>query len=499
MAPITVDGLLDHLPAAIRNRLRSARSNDVRETLASFYKTDPQENAETSPPEGERIDLCCAWGVEFYTPAHLADLVKGFRKLGWDGDDPNGPSRDPVAWLNGLRRYQHGGAWMNLGYLTSENSDLPFWGVDKHEALLPACAKYAKAGIYSMSPSLVSVVVCFVFNDETSNLLDAALRTNRKTYATSSLGWHRFNTPRIQKEEHIRQIRADITNQIGNWFSENLPGIFSSGLLDHEIPTCEFVTLGEAEPFPSPKDGQYDYQSYLEILGLRREFDVWESSGLPGLKLKMPNRVGLYPQYHLLLAINESQQKKGMPSYYSSDSRESRIAAVDRPISNLLSFWSIRPMLEGYTQHLSEVRDLAILSPKGSHSSAEILEGVRGDVAFSVDIAAVTSELAMNLEDRVPMVSEIERFEPSDSEFYEPGTLLSQHLEFVVGRQATWLQRTDESLRNQLAQYGSLVGAEENVRLQGKITFLTWVLLLLAGATLVASILGFCMRDGTPL
>ena len=44
----------------------------------------------------------------------------------------------------------------------------------------------------------------------------------------------------------------------------------------------------------------------------------------------------------------------------------------------------------------------------------------------------------------------------------------------AIEERATWLQKTDQSLRDHLTQYGSLLGAKENVRLQRTIRFLTW-------------------------
>ena len=137
----------------------------------------------------------------------------------------------------------------------------------KRVAPLPACASYASAGIYSISPSLVSVVVCFVFNGDTSDSFNKALRTSRQTYLSPIQGGHRLHDVHSQKTDHIRQIRTSISGQIGTWFSENLPGLFSSGILDDDIPTCEFITLRKTEPFPSEMERDSDFQAYLDLLG----------------------------------------------------------------------------------------------------------------------------------------------------------------------------------------------------------------------------------------
>ena len=491
-----VDLSIRLLPTFVRRRLQPLPSHDKQEALDGYRARDPETNADTLPPEDEYIDLCCVWGVEFYTPAHLTQLIDGFRKLGWRADDHADLSRDPESWLRGLRRYQYGGSWMNLGYLVPKDSGPMLFGAEKHAAPLPECAKYASAGIHSISPSLVSVVMCFEFTDEASRLFDNTLRRSRQTYTTPVRRGFQIHDPRTQKTEHIGQIRNGITRQIGKWFSENLPGLFSSGILDYEIPTCEFVTLRKAEPFPTGPVQKNTPFEYLDILGLLRDFDVWKSSETPGLKFRMPRHEKRNPPYHSFLAINEAVHISAMPDMYGSTERGARIANVDEFMPNLLSLWAIEPMLEGYTQYLHKVRDSATSDPKARQAPAKILESIGGNVEYSIDIAAVTSELALQFQEGLPLVFSIETFEPCVDKFYGPKTTLKNRLELIVGKQATWLQGVDKSLRDHLTQYGSLVGAAENVRTQAKITFLTRALLVLAGATLVLTVLSFCMRGG---
>ena len=188
--------LIRSLLPSFRKGLRSRREAVLDEMLAYRRERDPEENVETLPPDGEHIDLCCTWGIEFYTPTHFADLKNGFRKLGWRSDDYPDPHRHPESWLYGLRRHQYGGAWMNLGYLVPKDSGSLLLGADKHIAPLPECAAYASAGIYSISPSLVSVVVCFVFDDTMSRAFDDALRLDRKTYTTPVSRGRQVHGPR---------------------------------------------------------------------------------------------------------------------------------------------------------------------------------------------------------------------------------------------------------------------------------------------------------------
>ena len=203
---------------------------------------DPHENAATAPPDDEFVDLCCLWAVEFYTSDHMDSLVSSFRRLGWAADvDPDSHSTDPVAWLHRLSRFPHGGGCMNLGVLVPQGSDLfpLFPPSHKHGVLLPAGVEYASAGIHDISPSLVSIAICFVFDEHYSARLDIALRTDRQTYTTPTLHGRRIHSPLTQKINHIGQIRTETSRLAAAWFSENLPGLFSSGLLGGALPICE--------------------------------------------------------------------------------------------------------------------------------------------------------------------------------------------------------------------------------------------------------------------
>lgn len=481
-------GKFARLFAIARNRTWTGRKTELEEEWVRDPNSDAQDNVETSPPDDESVELCCVWGIEFYTPTHTPRLIEDLRKLGWGDSDQIDRGRDPETWLKGLRNRQFGGASWNLGYIVPKGAKLPFMGIDRHESSLPASVKYANAGMYAISPSLVAVVMCFVLDEHMSRTFDEILRTYRQTYTTPvKRGW-RIHDPYSQKTEHIERTRAKLTEQTRNWFAEHLPGLFCAKALGHHLPTCEFVTLRKAEPFPASAEGNHHLLGYLGVLGVSRDFDVWRSSGVPGLKLRLPNGLENGLPYHAILAVNEARHKSALPDGFHDASMESRVSHIDRCMQKLLALWSILPMLEGYTKHLNVVRDSIASSPQPHHAPARALDELVMEMAFSVDIAAVTSELKAHTEEHYPFMHGIERFEPFDSQFYEPGTNLGQRLEAVIGKQVSWLQRTDGAVRDQLAQYGTLLGATESVHVQRRIQWLTWVLVVLTLVVLFAAL-----------
>ena len=155
--------MIKQLKESLRKKFNSAQSLPDEDEHKTFWgEGDPGENAETTPPDDEFIDLNCLWVVEFYTPDQRNNLIDGFRKLGWeyeDTDDVN--SRNPVVWLNGPYRRFQGGAWLSLGTLIPEGSERRFLG-PTHRVPLPPGISYAHGKIQNISPSLNCIVICFV-------------------------------------------------------------------------------------------------------------------------------------------------------------------------------------------------------------------------------------------------------------------------------------------------------------------------------------------------
>ncbi len=137
-------------------------------------KFDRKENAETTPPDDEHIALRCVWAVEFYPPSYSNKLLDSFQKLGWNKGD------DPCAWVNNARRYFDGSGSFDLGTIdTAEKPGTSLAG--GRTAPLPPGVDYAVGHLYRLTPSLMCIVMCFVFNAPFQDKFDQVLRTDRKT------------------------------------------------------------------------------------------------------------------------------------------------------------------------------------------------------------------------------------------------------------------------------------------------------------------------------
>ena len=434
-------------------------------SLKKLGENDPVLNERSSPPDDEFIDLCGMWAVEFYTPAHVDTLLAGLRKL--DSKNKNRIDIDlsSISWIQELRQSPDSYGYMEFGESSSS------WPLPPH-------VQYATGALFSLTSSLTCFVIRFVFEKDFSTQFDKALRKKRQTYPKPSGNGNTIYYPEIQKAEHICQIRAEMAELAARWFRENLPGLFSSGILEGNLPICEFVTLRKAEPFPPCSNGNAHSSKYgyLSVLGMNFSFNTWRSEDTPGLKFTISQGRDRGPRHHSILSIKKSNSDK---SVQIKDN-------IDIQIQHLLSRWAILPLLEGYGQHLNAIRDSALSSPKSRQSSTKILETLSHHVSY-IDIAAVTADLISYTQKPSSFSRDLETFKPCDEQHYEADYTLGKALCSAIEERAIWLQKTDQSLREHLTQYGSLLGAKENVRLQRTIRFLTWVILILTLLTVVLS------------
>ncbi len=446
---------------------------NVGESRAYHEAHDHEDNEKTTPPADEYVDFRCVWAIELYTPAHVEQLLAGFQKLGWDKDDDIG--RDDLSvQLQRLREHPYGGGWLDFGYICRPDSSSRF--ASPHRvAPLPSNVEYATGTLFSLTSSLTCVVMGFIFKEDYSSQLDLALRTDRKTYMKPLRRGHEIIGPKTQKADHVNQTRADARRMAGGWFTEHLPGLFASGILGGEFPTCEFVTLRKAQPFPDRSEGSDQPPPYLSILDMDLDIHSWVCPDIFGLKFTWPLFRDLGSRYHAIMALRETDFVEKDFESRDVNSRSGQTNYVDNKIKGLLSRWSILQMLAGYAKHINAIRDSTTLRPKSRHDPLKTLQSLGGHISYSVDIAAVTAELIPYAKEQALFERGIETFKPCHVRYHahDEEFTIAKGLAFPIDEQATWLQRTDQSLRDHLTQYGSLLGATENIRTQRKLGILT--------------------------
>ena len=465
-------------------------SQDDDDFLATARENDWERNAQTTPPTEEYIDLYCTWAVEFYTPTYIEGLVDGLQKLGASTETNQRLDRDPVDWLRMQRSLHRTSGWISLGNLLPTGSKRFGWG-DAIETSLPEGVKYATWKMFSLSPSLTCIVIAFVFDEQEAAIFDATLRSEYQTYLEPVGKTNRIHIPVFQKAALIRSVRERISNSITQWFKENVPGLFCSGLLDGKLPTCELLFLTEADPFPLQQDGEAPPPQYLQLLGLDAAFEAWESTQTGGLKFKPFHRRAREGQYHSILSIKESAIPDSLVKPYGGEKKPSMFSSLNMSFPGILSLWACISLLEGYTRHLGKIRDSASFRLATDRNTIEKLHSLGDNVSFSLDISAVTADLIANAKAKSGSFGWIEKYKSCTPDTGEEQTL-NQVLLAAITEEAKRLRKMDRSIRTHLTQFGSLLAAAEDIRLQRKINKLTWTVL---AAALLAPFLTWLLSE----
>ena len=474
-----------HFRAVVKRHLKShSPKNDFASILEDYRKNDPTKNAETTPPDDEYVDLPCMWAVEFYTPSHVDKLVDNLKKLGWDENELPG-RESPASWVRITRQHSEGGSSLYLGTIRS-GDDERSWPPRDRTAPLPMYVRYAGGGIYSLTPSLTCIVIRFMFEDNFRCRLDATLRRRRQTFTRPvSRSGREILDPERQKTDEVRRLRQECANLAARWFRENLPGVFSSGLLGDQLPTCELVTLHKAEPFPDRERGEYAPAGYLRVLDLEFSPSVWRSKDTPSLKFSL-ELLGQNPEYHSIFVVKDTEIE-GTKLLEAYGGLPGLATYVDVAYREMIGKVAIRPLLNGYSRRLNKLRDtvttgIRLPSRKRPFHALKVLID---NFAYDVDIAAVTTDLISSTGTPSRFCHSLKRFE-SCYDWQTRGSL-AEGFRSTVNRHATRLKQTDRSLRDHLTQFGSLIAATEDVRTQNRILWLTVIVAGLAVVTFFSS------------
>jgi len=459
------------------------RSRDYHEELKVWRRDDPKKNANSTPPKNEKVDLRCVWVVEFYAPAHVDSLIENLEKLGWDRAGSPLADKSVAAWVRSIRESRYGGAWLNLGYITDKHKRPPFSRVQR--AVLPPNIKHATGNMFSMTPSLICIVIGFVFEEEMSGQFDKTLRQDRQTDTVPSERGYTIFYPERLKAKEINRQRNSIKRLAFDWLKSNLPGIFCSGLLDADIPICEYSQLKSKKPFPQSSDFDREVDGYLAPLQFDSDFDAYEQTEHPSLKFRWPLLGESRNDFYSLLAGREVDFDKEEIKSWGGGDRSGQIAYVDNFMKGTVGLWALTALLKGYSRQQSGLRDSALLRAGTSKKALKILSELEKHVGSGVDIASVTTELIQFSDQRGLFFHEAQNFQPTrQDEHRDPQDSLIERIRLQVHDTASSLNRSEEALRSIVTQFGSLVGTKENLTLQRQIRALTLLIIALTIITL---------------
>ncbi|GAH00531.1 unnamed protein product, partial [marine sediment metagenome] len=238
------------------SRYREFRREDLEEPRF-WQKRDPKENAQGRLPEDEHVQVPAIWVTELYTPSTVAGLLAGIADLGWEFGRSHADSL--TKWMSDAREGR-GAGWTSLG-LVSPPKDPHF--MRERTAPLPEGIRAALPVLISVTPSVTALVIAFLMEDDSADLLDEPLRASfstrrdplfrpwhvvRYVFRNGSARFgHSIHSPDIIRRDRIKSSMRELERGCINWVRRHLPGAFAS-LRDVSFPTATLLVTEKVSP-----------------------------------------------------------------------------------------------------------------------------------------------------------------------------------------------------------------------------------------------------------
>jgi hypothetical protein len=458
------------------------------EDLAFLRERDAEENRESSLPPGEGIRIVSFTCVEIYTPSTIDKLIAGLAALGWERPDTFNPSiPNLVDWIRSTRANPFGGAWINLGRITNEDSPPPLGG--SLQAKLPDGVVAIWGELHSTTPSITCLVMQFVLDEETSRTLEHIFETEFATRTERvHSGWRYFG-PMQQRMDQVRTERQRLRSICHRWISERLPGVFSSGVATAGMPTVETFVCDLAKPFD--RQDYKGFNDYRVALDIDNDSDAYESPQLAGWRLSAWGARAPDEPFVLRLGARWTDVNDDELSKYGSSIYSALASRLTHPLFAFSTRFALHCLCRGYEEHLSDIRDrIASVRRHGGDvedRDVETLYQLVTDTSYDARVVAFEmSEFCSNERrfrhvgaDFSPVANWRREYEPSLVELLRNSTL--SRAESIVPSEAT--------ARDSISNLASVMTSTINLRVGRAVFRLTWIAVVAGILALVVAII----------
>jgi hypothetical protein len=454
---------------------------------------DAKENIDGLPPESEEIRHQCVWVVEAYPPSLVKGLAEGLQKHGW-AVPTFAHSIDAVAWLDDSRKGLFGGGWLNLGVITSPESQ---GGWMQHRVMsLPEGIEYIIGGLYQTLPSVTFAVFQFVLSvDSRDRGVEECLRRQYQSIGERTSGGYTIHTPENQRIAAVRESRRDLRRSCENWTGSHFPGFFSrtNATTKRGFPTCELITFKEKRGFELGTPEKVP--NFLWTIGIESPFGAWQSAELPGLRFgqALDRMQGDEPWAWILAGrwseiFSDDEELKGYGDR-TRDGITSRLSMTFGRTPVMLALWA---MLNEWAEQLSTQRDKVarLIAPNQLGALLEVqteLGSQQGDLGPILD---EVQRLATN-EKR--FMYDLCEFLPVDERLFK-GPLFKWMLENIMA-QLEIMRAREAAIRQSITIATETIQAitqhklaAVNLTLQQTMTWLTFVGIVVAVIALVVGL-----------
>ena len=232
-----------------------------------------------------------------------------------------------------------------------------------------------------------------------------------------------------------------------------------------------------------------DKGQWLYILDLDTDYGAWQARWCEGLKFAWPLANDGSNKYHAAIVAREEDFEDEELRIYGGRSRSTIVQYVDQSTNKLLTRWALVIMLYGYQRYLNIIRDSLVFGSKSRSRPLRLLKNLGAHLATSIDISVMTVELRTFVGNAVLFKQDIEDFYSCREVLNGDKRIgLSEGLRREAAECTEWLSNIDKSVRDILIQFGNALGARENIKLQGRVTLLSWTIVALTVLTLTLAV-----------
>lgn len=214
--------------------------------------TVEQRNADTAPPDGERVTFRSVTLAEVYY-AHQADqLTEKLRTIRWAGTDEQFAEQIAIA--------RRDDAAYNSEFLLRPGASSHPMMSGYGETTLPVGIERIVGQVHVLGPSLVTVVLTFVLEHNQAIRLDEALRSQVSAENPGSQSRAALRNVFQVKYERVEKVLDDVVGRCQDWLKNWVSGTLAGGD-GRRVPACSLISLAEGQPFQTPGD-------YMRLLNM---------------------------------------------------------------------------------------------------------------------------------------------------------------------------------------------------------------------------------------
>jgi hypothetical protein len=223
--------------------------------LALSRNRDDESNRQSTPPDGEFVSFRSSTLADVFAGSGVDEAVRCLSALEW-AEDAADVSQEVESALLGYKYYRH------LFWIREPDRNPVFPGITQAWAHVPDGVDRIYGDVNVLGPSLVVLVLTFVFTESTAATMDRQLRVDGESQLRRQGSRFAIHDARGEKKDRVWAARQDISVVCQNWASTAFPGMLSQVTEGFGRPTCGLVTLALGTPFMTHQQ----YMANLELV-----------------------------------------------------------------------------------------------------------------------------------------------------------------------------------------------------------------------------------------